>query len=121
MDQIEPGLGRLVPVCMELPLHNDRWVDNLFITPEGHLVVVEVKLWRNSEAHRKVVAQALEYATALFKFSYDDLEAAVSKADFNGAERPENSTAWSAGRMRHRNACSRAVFRAICARGGLSY
>ena len=88
MDEIEPGLGRLVPVCMELPLKNDRRVDNLFITPEGHLVVVEVKLWRNPEAHRRVVAQTLEYATALFKFSYDELEAAVSKADFNGAERP---------------------------------
>ena len=88
MDQIEPGLGRLVPVCMELPLHGG-WVDNLFITPEGHLVVVEVKLWRNPGAHRKVVAQTLEYATALFKLSYDELEAALSKADFNGATRPE--------------------------------
>ena len=64
-------------------------MDNLFITPEGHLVVVEVKLWRNPEARRKVVAQTLEYATALFKLSYDELEAAVRKADFNGAERPE--------------------------------
>ncbi len=49
MDQIEPGIGPLVPVCMELPLHVGS-VDNLFITPEGHLVVVEVKLWRNPEA-----------------------------------------------------------------------
>ena len=88
MDQIEPGIGPLVPVCMELPLHVGS-VDNLFITPEGHLVVVEVKLWRNPEARRKVVAQTLEYATALFKLSYDELEAAVRKADFNGAERPE--------------------------------
>ena len=88
MDQIEPGIGPLVPVCMELPLHVGS-VDNLFITPEGHLVVVEVKLWGNPEARRKVVAQTLEYATALFKLSYDELEAAVRKADFNGAERPE--------------------------------
>ncbi len=88
MDQIEPGIGPLVPVCMELPLHVGS-VDNLFITPEGHLVVVEVKLWANPEARRKVVAQTLEYATALFKLSYDELEAAVRKADFNGAERPE--------------------------------
>ena len=73
---------------MELPLHVGS-VDNLFITPEGHLVVVEVKLWGNPEARRKVVAQTLEYATALFKLSYDELEAAVRKADFNGAERPE--------------------------------
>ena len=36
MDQIEPGIGPLVPVCMELPLHVGS-VDNLFITPEGVL------------------------------------------------------------------------------------
>ena len=34
MDQIEPGIGRLVPVCMELPLRVGS-VDNLIITPEG--------------------------------------------------------------------------------------
>ena len=88
MDEIEPGIGPLVPVCMELPLRVGS-VDNLFITPEGNLVMVEVKLWANPEARRKVVAQALEYATALFKLDYIELEAAVMKADFDEAERPE--------------------------------
>lgn len=88
MDQIEPGIGRLIPVCMELPLRVGS-VDNLFITPEGNLVMVEVKLWGNPEARRQVVAQTLEYATALFKLDYIELEAAVSRADFNGAERPD--------------------------------
>ena len=89
MDQIEPGIGRLVPVCMELPLSVGS-VDNLFITPEGNLVVAEVKLWGNPEARRKVVAQALEYATAFFKLDYTELETSVMKADFNGAARPES-------------------------------
>ena len=88
MDEIEPGIGSLVPVCMELPLRVGS-VDNLFITPEGNLVMAEVKLWANPEARRKVVAQALEYATALFKLDYIELEAAVMKADFDEAERPE--------------------------------
>ena len=88
MDQIEPGLGDLVSVCMELPLRVGP-VDNLLITPEGNLVMVEVKLWGNPEARRKVVAQALDYATALFKLDYVELEAAVKRADFNGAEHPE--------------------------------
>ena len=88
MDEIEPGIGRLIPVCMELPLRVGS-VDNLFITPEGNLVIVEVKLWGNPEARRQVVAQTLEYATALFKLDYIELEAAVRKADFDGAERPE--------------------------------
>ena len=89
MDQIEPDIGHLIPVCMELPVSVGA-VDNLFITPGGNLVVVEVKLWGNPEARRKVVAQALEYATALFKLDYAGLEKAVMKADFNGADAPES-------------------------------
>ena len=67
MDQIEPGIGPLVARLYGTSAPALGTVDNLFITPEGHLVVVEVKLWRNPEARRKVVAQTLEYATALFK------------------------------------------------------
>lgn len=89
LDQIEPGIGRLVSVCMELPLGIGS-ADNLFITPEGNLVLAEVKLWGNPEARRKVVAQALEYATALFKLGYTGLETAVMKGDFNGASPPES-------------------------------
>ena len=88
MEQVEPGLGELVSVCMELPLPIG-FVDNLMVTPGGNLVMVEVKLWRNPEARRQVVAQALDYATALFELDYDSLEAAVKKADFDGEERPE--------------------------------
>ena len=88
MDDIEPGIGRLVPVCMELPLRVGS-VDNLLITPEGNLVVVEVKLWSNPEARRAVVAQALDYAVALFQLDYLGLQAAVKKADFGGVEPPD--------------------------------
>ncbi len=80
MDQIEPGLSRLIPVCMELSLHCGS-LDNLFLTPEGDVVIVEVKLWRNSEMRRAVLAQALDYASALFSMSYEELDNAVRKAD----------------------------------------
>ena len=89
LDQIEPGMGRLVSVCMELPLRVGS-ADNLFITPEGNLVLAEVKLWGNPHARRVVVAQALEYATALFKLDYTGLETAVMKADFNGETPPKS-------------------------------
>ena len=88
MDQIEPGIGHLIPVCMELPLGVGS-VDNLLLTPEGNLVMVEVKLWSNPEARRKVVAQALDYATTLFQLDYDRLETAVMKADFDGVKGPD--------------------------------
>ena len=87
MDQIEPGFERLVPVCMELPV-SGGYVDNLFMTPDGNIVIVEVKLWSNSEARRKVVAQALEYATGLFRMNYEALEKAVLSANLIDAQKP---------------------------------
>ena len=80
LDQIEPGLGELIPICMELPLRCG-YLDNLFLTPDGDVVIVEVKLWRNPEMRRAVLAQALDYASALFSMSYEELDAAVKKAD----------------------------------------
>lgn len=80
MAQIEPGLGELIPICMELPLRCG-YLDNLFLTPDGDIVIVEVKLWRNPEMRRAVLAQALDYASALFSMSYEELDAAVRKAD----------------------------------------
>lgn len=49
-------------------------IDNLFISPNGLLTIVETKLWRNPEAHRTVVAQILDYAQALTTWSYDRLD-----------------------------------------------
>lgn len=88
MEQVEPGLGRLIPVCLELPLRVG-YVDNLMVTPEGNVVIVEVKLWRNPEARRQVLAQALDYATALFELDYEALQAAVRKAEFTDSGKPE--------------------------------
>jgi len=81
VDQIEPGWGDLISVCTELPTPHGP-IDNLLITADGNLVLTEVKLWRNPEARRKVVAQALDYASCLFKMNYSQLEAAVK----NGRE-----------------------------------
>ena len=64
------------------------FVDNRLMTPQGNLAIVEVKLWRNPESRRRVVAQALDYATALFELDYGRLEAAVKKADIDGATKP---------------------------------
>ena len=77
-------------MCRELPLSfggvRSGSLDNLFVTRDGKLVLVEAKLWRNPEARRKVVAQALEYAAAVFKMGYGDLENAVLKARRAGKE-----------------------------------
>lgn len=76
---IEPAFTPAIPVCMELSL-SSGYVDNLLITPLGDLVVVECKLWRNSEARREVIAQIIDYAKDLQRLSYDDFEVAIAKA-----------------------------------------
>lgn len=75
----EPAFSPLIPVCMELPLRSG-YLDNLLVTPNGDLVVVECKLWRNVEARREVVAQIIDYAKSLQRLSYDSLEAAIQSA-----------------------------------------
>lgn len=77
--EIEPALQSLVPVCRELPVPTG-YVDNLYVTPEGGIVLVETKLWRNAESRRKVVAQILDYAKDLARMSYDDLESRIRQA-----------------------------------------
>ena len=51
-------------------------IDNLFISQNGQLVIVETKLWRNSEARRKVVSQILDYASQVRQWNYGRLERA---------------------------------------------
>jgi hypothetical protein len=76
---IEPAFWPAVPVCMELPL-SSGFVDNLLVNPDGNLVLVECKLWRNPEARRKVIAQIIEYARSLASLDYEQLEAQVRQA-----------------------------------------
>jgi hypothetical protein len=89
MQEIEPGLDRLVAICREMPTPRGP-VDNLFMTGRGDIVLAEAKLWRNPEARRQVVAQSLDYATAIFGMSYQEFEAAALKGLFGSKEKPRN-------------------------------
>lgn len=85
--EIEPAFGELVSVGMEIPTKHGP-IDNLFLTPQGEIVLVEAKLWRNQESRRKVVAQALDYASCLFEWDYGELEKAILKANFGQNAKP---------------------------------
>jgi hypothetical protein len=74
--ELEPAFGSLVPVCRELRTQRGR-VDNLFVTETGNLAIAECKLWRNPEARRQVVAQVMDYAQAMARWSYAELEEAI--------------------------------------------
>ena len=79
MADIEPAFMPLISICRELPTAAG-YLDNLWLTPSGGIVLGECKLFRNPQARREVVAQALDYAHAVGKLRYDELEAAVRKA-----------------------------------------
>lgn len=76
---IEPGLLPVIPVCMELAVPSG-YIDNLMVTPDGGIVVIETKLWRNPQARREVVGQVLDYAKDLAGLGYEELERAAGAA-----------------------------------------
>lgn len=53
------------------------YIDNLLVTNEGWLVLVETKLWRNPESTREVIAQVLQYGMALSALGLRDLESTL--------------------------------------------
>jgi len=58
-----------------ISLGREIWaIDNLFISPNGRITIVETKLWRNPEATRRVIAQILDYAKRLSSLSYEEFE-----------------------------------------------
>ena len=77
--QIDRAYEGMVPVCMELSCPSG-YIDALYVTPTGRLVIAEAKLWQNPEARRKVVGQILDYAKDLSRWNYEDLQREVSKA-----------------------------------------
>jgi len=76
IDEIEEVFGPLVPVARELPTEAGP-VDVVYINPRGYITLVETKLFRNPEARREVVAQILDYASAMSGWTYQDFCNAV--------------------------------------------
>ena len=74
----EPGFGELRAVAREVPCAHG-YIDNLYVTGSGELVLAECKLWRNPQARREVVAQALDYVAALTQLSYEEFERACTR------------------------------------------
>lgn len=65
-----------IPIGREVPTGSGP-IDNLFVSPDGFLTIVETKLWKNPEKHRTVVAQVFDYATRIAGWDYDQLCEAV--------------------------------------------
>ena len=76
--EMEACFENIIPVLVEYSLPSG-YMDNFYITPDGYPVLVEVKLWKNQEARRKVVAQILEYAKDFAALSYEDINREIRK------------------------------------------
>ena len=73
ISDIDESYNPILPVCKELNTSAGP-LDIFMITPNGDLVVIETKLWTNPESRRKVVAQILDYAKEMSKWTYSDLQ-----------------------------------------------
>lgn len=78
INELEPGFGRLIPLGRELQTPTGGYIDNVFVTEDGNIVLVECKLWRNPEARRHVISQIIDYAQGISRWKYADLDKAVS-------------------------------------------
>ena len=91
MDRFRPGIGALRSLGREIRTAAGP-IDNLFVSEDGQLVLVEAKLWRNPEARREVVGQIIDYARELAAWSYTDLDRAIhgrsQKPIWEHVERP---------------------------------
>lgn len=76
--EVEACFENIIPILREFPLPSG-YLDNFYITPDGYPVLVEVKLWKNQEARRKVVAQILEYAKDFAALTYEDINREIRK------------------------------------------
>ena len=79
-----------MPVCLELPAPAGN-IDNLYVTESGALVIAECKLWRNPQARREVVAQAIDYAHGMASWTYTDLQDALQKSSTADGDKPPST------------------------------
>lgn len=70
------SLGREIPVDLGA---NQGFIDNLLVTNDGYLVIVETKLYRNPEGIREVIAQTLQYGMSIGQMPLMELESRIKR------------------------------------------
>lgn len=78
IQEIETGFSPLISIGREVSTPAG-FIDNLFISPDGYITIIETKLWRNAEARREVVGQIIDYAKELSRWTYTDLDKRVKE------------------------------------------
>ena len=78
IEEIDPSFKAPVAICRELMTPAGP-IDNFLVTPSGLPILVECKLWKNPEGRREVVAQIIDYAKELSRWTSSDLQREVSR------------------------------------------
>ena len=73
-----PNIHRIAFVARQVRLPEAGILDLLFVTADGLPVAVEVKLGRNAESRRQVIAQVMDYASDLTGLTVDELDILVA-------------------------------------------
>ena len=81
----------LLLIKREVELKDTGKIDILMMSPAGIITVVEVKLARNSQSRREVIAQIIDYVSTLSEYSYYELDKATNNALSNVVNNLENS------------------------------
>jgi hypothetical protein len=77
---VRPSDPPLAFVHRQVDLPEAGLLDLLFVTSTGLPVAVEVKLLRNGESRRQVVAQVIDYVSSLTQMTVDELDITVGGA-----------------------------------------
>lgn len=80
LDELDASFRESISLCREMSVASGR-IDNLYLSPSGHLTLVETKLFRNPQARREVVGQIIDYAKDLSRWTFSELDAAVRAAN----------------------------------------
>lgn len=78
-EEIDPAFSPLLPLCKELRTDAGP-IDAVFINDHGRPTIIECKLWKNPQARREVIAQTLDYVSAMRHWSYADFQRQVATA-----------------------------------------
>jgi len=79
--EISPQYENLICIGREVPVgygETSGYIDNLYVSSSGAVVIVETKLFRNQESRRTVVAQIIDYAKELSKWDAEKLNSVSS-------------------------------------------
>lgn len=69
---------------------SEGFIDNLLVTNDGYIVIVETKLYRNPEATRDVVTQTLQYGMSVGRMPMLQLEEKIRGGQNSALKRDES-------------------------------